>query len=75
MSFLKGFNGGFNSSFINTSTNAVPNGFTWKPATFTWGFDSGYTPSFKPSTIQSSFKTSNTWDDDGNWNDSSDWSE
>ncbi len=33
------------------------------------------TPSFKPSTIQPSFKTSNTWDDDGNWNDSSDWSE
>ncbi len=50
MSFLKGFNGGFNSSFINTSTNVVPSGFTWKPATFTWGFGSGNTPSFNVTT-------------------------
>lgn len=35
------------------------------------------TPSFKPSTITPSFKptTTTTWDDSGNWNDGSDWSE
>lgn len=38
MSFLKGFNGGFNSSFSSTNiNNVVTSNFTWKAATFTWG--------------------------------------